>query len=140
MCLSYLQRKKLSNIIGNFRVTNAALNQIKGGKRNAKTLFWSLYFGYISIWFPSLHNFYFGTYILKFAAILAFIIISLTENTYTIWFLFLPFILKKKKKLWFLFRPISIWSSSFHRLYFSFYIFKLVLIFVIDVISLTENI
>ena len=134
-------KKKLSNIIGNFRVTNAAaLNQIKGGKRNAKTLFWSLYFGYISIWFPSLHNFYFGTYILKFAAILAFIIISLTKNTYTIWFLFLPFILKKKKKLWFLFRPISIWSSSFHRLYFSFYIFKLVLIFVIDVISLTENI
>ena len=107
MCLSYLQRKKFSNIIGNFRVTNAAaLNQIKGEKRNAKTLFWSLYFGYISIWFPSLHNFYFGTYILKFAAILAFIIISLTENTYTIWFIFLPFILKKKKKkkLYFLFQ------------------------------------
>ena len=84
MCLSYLQRKNLSNIIGNFRVTNsAALNQIKGEKRNAKTLFWSLYFGYISIWFSSLHNFYFGTYILKFAVILAFIIISLTENTYT---------------------------------------------------------
>ena len=92
-------KKKLSNIIGNFRVTNAAaLNQIKGEKRNAKNLFWSLYFGYISIWFPSLHNFYFGTYILKFAAILAFIIISLTENTYTIWFIFLPFILKKNKK------------------------------------------